>query len=719
MPSKTIPCKITAKIIQEATDRAKTGLASGDTVIYADSSTPGLQIRVQGKRAFWAVKYGDFTKTIGFVYAAKEPHRLLPSVTEARDLAAEAKKVLDDDPRKFDSFLSLFYNLPKDEKSGHHDPEEARRLARGLVTTWTLRQCFEFMIEDRQRPGAEEPVKKGRSGSLQEWDLTLRRPAMQAVLDMPAAILTRGDFDDVRKEMLKIGIEPTNKAMSNVRTCLSYCLKWAPGKSGLDEKNQWWLLLARGGKSNTRDRSPTVDDIVRVLLLAEEYLEKPLPGRTDAKHGIGANVFAALWWLMLTAQRTYAALHLERVKLFPDTSPESPGIGWYLAVWPEDVMKAGKEHVIPIPPRVVQHMLPLIAAAKNNDSIWAFPSSEGNSEKDITVNESSVRLFMRRLAARDTLAMDKKGKRKSGFVDFFEVFNIPWWTPHDIRNSIGKELDRAGIPGGSSVILAHKITLPKGSQPDRRRADWLEQFVEDITARAYHDPVRMQLKAKAMLVWTNKILDRYFELKGVNDEFIRERRNGLLASYVASDLHHLQDAIVYARSRYQDDLADARTAVEEDRSTLDEIRKEITSALRITGEMPSRLRIATARLEHSEIALKALESDYAGSILQLAEQFRDDIGIRFDARAVDLKLEQIYRAAGREFLDENRFQPSRDVADYQNLRRQLVIGEISFEELKSEATRMYGLEHPKAETDQATLRQQLADEFGLDFRSDR
>jgi len=527
MASKTTRVKIAKAHITDAAKKAEAGMPTGVIEIYADDAVAGLQLRIQGQRAFWTLKYGTSTKNVGEVYSPKPMTREVPSITEARELAGSCKKVLDSVPDLFDSILNRYYEEPV----GQRNFEDARTGIRRKATTWTLQQCFDFVIEDRTKEKAVEPI-----GDLyaDELGLSLRRPQMKDVLTKPAVELTRGDFDAVREGIRdKSGISPANKTLSHVRMVLDYCMRKASKDSGLDHKDEWWKLIENAGKVKKRNRMPTVDDIVKILVVAEEYLEKPLPGRTDGKHGVRPNVFAGLWWLVLTAQRTYAALHLPRHSFFQDRSGEAPTPEWYLASWPDEVMKS-VEFILPIPPRVAAHMKPLMEAIRTDGSEWAFPSERGSAENDIALASSAVRQFLQRLRAKDPL-MNKGGKRNPAAVDFFEKLDVSWWSPHDLRRSIGKVLDKAGIPGGSSAVLAHKIKMPDRPMNDRERADWMAQHVEDITAQAYHDPIHMNLKAKAMVVWTDAILDRYEELSPRAQAKIKEKKRVQRARFIFKD----------------------------------------------------------------------------------------------------------------------------------------------------------------------------------------
>ncbi len=585
---------------------AKDGMPTGQIEIYADDATSGLQLRVQGKRAFWVLKYGSATKTLGFIYAEKAPHRLITAVTEARELAAEAKKVLDDDPKKFDSFLSAYYAIQE------RDPEQARKEARGQVTTWTLRQCIEYMIEARTAPDAKKPIK-----DPYEYQLTLKRSELQKLLDQPVATMDRGDFDDVRDTLNeKYGKSAANKVIFNVRSALDFCMRFQSKASGLDHTNRWWKLIESAGTVGKRERVPKVDDIVQIMLVMEDFLQKPLPGRKerDGKAGIRANVFAAAWWLVLTGQRTFAALHLQRNDFFLD---KEAGNGWYIAAWPKTVMKATVEFALPIPPRVVQHMLPLIEAAKNdvNDgSNWAFPSGrkprKTSKEHDITVSESAVRQALQRLRARDPLM-----KNNPEAVDFFAKLRVPWWTPHDVRKCLGKVLDKAGIPGGSSAVLAHKIKMPEIPASDKQRDDWLEQHVEDVTAAAYHNPGHMHLKSKAMTVWVDAVLDRYEALSPRIQARVQEQKRIQRASFV------FKDALDAERAR-DVALVAIQLLIEKQRHKVATAERMIEKMM---AEEPVPLKdIAYAKdeLEGHQDELERLQNDPGSSLIKPSEEAR-------------------------------------------------------------------------------------------------
>jgi integrase len=199
-------------------------------------------------------------------------------------------------------------------------------------------------------------------------------------------------------------------------------------------------------------------------------------------------------------QRQGAALAIRKIDYIPDPENE----GWYLAAWGEDIMKAGVAHILPIPPRVVQHMAEKFELVKREDSHWLLPSERG--EDDIHVHRSSTLAVVQRLGARDTLT-----RKRATAVDLLAANGIKWWTPHDLRRTITKVLDDAGIPGGASVVLAHEVR--RTDKLDTENDDSREQRVARITRLAYGGAQHLHLKRKAMSIWTDAVLDEYVRLK--------------------------------------------------------------------------------------------------------------------------------------------------------------------------------------------------------------
>ncbi|CAN7231592.1 tyrosine-type recombinase/integrase [Rhizobium sp. LjRoot98] len=491
----TVRVVIGEKHVKEATAMAASGVApEGGFHIYSDDRAQGLRLVVQKNRASWVVKYKSWSKTIGWVYP--EDNRPLKTATAARDLVPVVKAILDEDVDQLEPFLTARHN--------GRDNKKALEAMRPVVKTWTLQECADAMIDARTKATSSSPLRKA---SVDEIRRTLRRDEIKDLIGEPVATMKRGEVEKVRDKIeAAAGISAAKKCVSNIRSILNYCCEYKSGDSGLDHRDMWWELLKTDSKINPRTRTPSLSDIVGTLQLIQHYLHHPLPGRRDGKRGVRANVFAAAWWLILTSQRTSAGLALLRVDFYRD--PRDPD--FYLAAWDEEAMKGKKTHVLPIPKRAVDHMLPLIEASADEgfESKWAFPSERGSEDTDIHVSRTAVRQLIVRLQGRDPLM---KGKAESH--DLLAEAGIVHWTPHDLRRSITSVMDDAGIPGGASAVLAHEVklsdSLGEDALSEAQREEWLATRMAKITKLAYGGGAFLKLKKNAMTVWTDAVLDAW------------------------------------------------------------------------------------------------------------------------------------------------------------------------------------------------------------------
>lgn len=500
----TVRVEIGKKHVEEAFAMAESKQTPpGGTHIYSDVSAKGLRLVVQKGRASWVVKYKDWSKTIGWVYP--KDFRPISATTTAREMVPFVKAILDEDENQLEAFLTSRHN--------GRDNKKAVEEMRPVVTTWTLQQCADAMIEARTKKTAQSPLRKA---SVDEINRTLRRPEMKDLIDTPAVLLKRGEIEKARDKIeASSGISAAKKCVSNIRSIFDYSCRFKSGDSGLDHRDMWWELLKTDSKIIARSRTPSIVDIVKTLQLAEFYLDHPLPGRRDGKHGVRDNVYAAMWWLILTSQRTSAGLALQKVDFY--RNPRDPD--FYLAAWDEEAMKGKKTHVLPIPMRAVQHMLPLIEAAQDHGSKWAFPSERGSEDNDICISRTAVRQFIVRLQGRDPLMKGKDGAR-----DLLAEAGVLHWTPHDLRRSITAVMDDNGIPGGASAVLAHEVKLSEQLGEDAlteaQREEWAANRMAKITKLAYGGGTFLKLKKSAMTIWTNAVLDAWEAIKAPQKEFL-------------------------------------------------------------------------------------------------------------------------------------------------------------------------------------------------------
>ena len=481
--------------------------------IFKHGGREGLQLRVQRDTAAWIVRYKGYTVTIGYLH----PHDRKPILSghmKALDLASDTTGALvyldGQHPKQVASEKIREYVLHRHAGLSHLD---ALAALRPNANTWTFKECVDCMLEERTAAGAEKPLKPS---SVRELRMTFARQQVAHLMDRPASMLTRGEWEAARDAVRKAsGISAAKKLVASVRSVYGYMARNHSGQSGVDGSDPWWKLFSAPYRIEARKRKPSLADIARTLLLAEEYLDKPLPGRMINAPGVGAGVLAGLWWLCLTCQRANAGMSLRAYDLVPDERRE----GWYLASWDPGVMKGGSAHLLPIPPRAARHIQRIRKKIKvKGANEWAFPSER---DPDVHVSQSGVYRILRRLAAKDEV----EAKRPEGWQpkkafrvqrterrDLLAEHGIEWWSLHDVRRTIQEVLDGAGIPGGTSVILAHDMRNDLDltvSMNERQREDFLKNRVAKITQAAYGSAQFLSLKAQGMQIWTDALLDEY------------------------------------------------------------------------------------------------------------------------------------------------------------------------------------------------------------------
>ncbi|UWM76067.1 hypothetical protein N1937_02110 [Rhizobium sp. WSM4643] len=465
-----------------------------------DLKCTGLSLRLKGEKVSFFLRYKGVNKTLGWGHEGEAWY--IPSIKAARELADKVKRQIDFGGETYaEEFLRQYHHAVENKLDLSHD--DIVREMRPRAGTWTLQRCMERTIEDKTAHTATKPWRETTVTTLKS---TFAKPEFADLLEMPAVNIKRADIERIRDDMLKKhkSPSPAAKVVSNVSTVLGHCQSVHGGQSGLDRVEPWWKLLTVGQSVKPRTRNPGLEGVAKTLVLADVYAMKRLPGRMQAKHdhkyGIRDGVAAAFHWVCLTAQRQGAALAIQKTDYIPDPDNE----GWYLAAWGEGIMKAGIAHILPIPPRLAQHMATKLDQVKRPDSRWLLPSERG--EEDIHIHRSSTLAVVQRLGARDTLT-----KKRATAVDLLAANGIKWWTPHDLRRTITRALDDAGIPGGASVVLAHEVR--RTDNLDVENDDSREQRVARITRLAYGGAQHLHLKRRAMTIWTDTVLDEYDRLK--------------------------------------------------------------------------------------------------------------------------------------------------------------------------------------------------------------
>jgi integrase len=466
-----------------------------DPLIFAHVNEKGLQLRVQDGTASWILKFNGSSKSLGKLSEVG----LKAAVERAQRVRAIMKN--GDDPKQY--LLSVGAKKSHDEAAADAASKKAR--ADGMWTWRELAAAYRDQYLGRPKKKRSGDIKPPSQRTVQDFDRYTSTAAHREFLD---DVLVR-DITAVHIERVRNAVQKSN-GMNGGRKAvqwISAAMTWGRGEhqlhTGLGMTFPWWTAVSTGHVPGVRRRYLTLEQIARVLYLAEKYRQMPSRGQTKPTTDAA---LAALWWIVLSAQRTSASMTLLSSRVVPDK--ENPG--WMIAAFPAESMKSKRYHALPIPPR----MTLLFERAKiglKRETEWAFPSAKirkrGSDEiVDMHVHDSIVGQLIRRLRGKDDVARKRpqqdakrvqKGKESLGpITDLLE--GIPEFSPHDLRRSLATILSDRKVRGdAASAILDHSSATP-GEQ---------EFHQADITRLAYNQSQRLALKREAMEVWTNAVFD--------------------------------------------------------------------------------------------------------------------------------------------------------------------------------------------------------------------
>lgn len=454
--------------------------------ISGSGDLKNVMLRVRGGTVTWYFRYKKAQVTIGYSYP-KNSELDISNIKEVANLVVMLRKEFDTAARRgdvepikiVDEFVGAYFSF-KDELKPGEKPEDISYLDikrlyvsptiseidKPEPTTWTLRECIEAMIEERSRDTHSEPLSPA---SGDDYKLTVKRPECKELMDKPACLIDREDIEKVRDILRKTkGLNPARKLVTHVRAALDYCFQEHVGNSGLKGVENWWLMLRFKEKSNPRERTPTLTELARSMILAEHFSRHPAPKSQINRAAIGMEVLHAFNFVCLTAQRQGAAVQLR----CGDVHDLDDG---KLLVWSKVVMKGRKQFALPVPKSVIDFLEPL---QNLGDRKHVF---ESYLDIPTPVSRSAVYGVMKKLK--------NYGVLKPNGIEFF--------SPHDIRRTISEVLDEAGLPAGASAVLDHVI----------EHEEDLRHKSAKITSKSYHAAQLIPLKTEAMGIWTTALFN--------------------------------------------------------------------------------------------------------------------------------------------------------------------------------------------------------------------
>lgn len=470
---------------------------------WADTDCSGLVIRITKSDAAWLIRRRDRTIRIGPCSEIS-----LPTARHVTFKAREASKR----GRNLKTFVEVLASIKSDEElPGGYQDAESWRLADEIAdetSDWGLRH-----LRGEKHPGwtwrslterfLQQKLPELKESYREDYARYLRLPEFDRINEIPLSDLKIADLGNVRDELMaNYGPSTVSRAIRQGREMLYWAWEYNSGTCGLAPEHDWWKAWKFKYKSGRRTRSPSIPELARTLVIADEFRNL-----ADGEHETYPGTVAALWATVLTGQRTGSLLLLRQDRLFePAAKDKLPG--WKIANWTQAEMKGGRgggrPHALPLPP----NLLAAVERLKKEDprkSTWMFFAKTPNER----LTQSALNLLMYRLQGRvhDHTSKNKPdrpgkpgpkpaGKKKR--VSLFEYYAIEPWTLHDVRRSLTDFLEERDLGGAASAVLAHKMPNDKMREEER---------MAPVTRIHYNsEKQRIRLKAKGMKLWVEAIL---------------------------------------------------------------------------------------------------------------------------------------------------------------------------------------------------------------------
>jgi integrase len=465
-----------------------------------DAKTVGLTLRIIPGKAVWYVRRREVTIRLGEAqYVPLEDARYY-----AEQIRLAAGRGVD--LKEFAKVLANFvpgrhppnsFDMQRIVEHGIAQREKAKLLPES--PTWTWAALTDRFLQHKL-PKLKEKYRK-------QYEHYLRLPEFGPLRGKMVAELKLRDLEKVR-DAIFVAHAPSavHRALTQSKRMLSWAWRFEATKAGLDDvEHEWWSRWSFEYKTQARTHEPTIQEIARVLAIAEAFRHL-----ADGEHETYPGTLGALWGVALTAQRTGAFLLLRQDRLFDPGKPNRKLRGWQIANWTAQEMKGGRDggrpHSLPLPPETLR-ILRKFHKEAGGESAWMFPART----PDKHVTPSALTLLMHRLQGRvhdHTVRQKPSRKGKPGpkprpkkqRPNLFQKFDIRPFTLHDCRRAITTFLDERRLGGAATSILGHKSST---SQMDER------EKLAPVTEQHYSRSQRIDLKAEGMALWTKALLASY------------------------------------------------------------------------------------------------------------------------------------------------------------------------------------------------------------------
>lgn len=523
MPEKVIYERevksLTETDIDSAISYSKSTAIKGKVAEWRDSKSVGLTVRITPGKAVWLVRRREVTLRLGTLRSGWVPRLETPGELDldaARYIAAQVHLAAGR-KRNLREFAETLVNLETTSKHGDRKghTERADTLAdetsllayrkrigdTGLTWTWkTLTAKF-----------LEYQLPKLKAKYRKQYEHYLRLPQFDVVNSKLVSEVKLNDLERLRDAiLLHHAKSAVHRALTQSKKMLSWAWRYHATAAGLDDvQAEWWNRWSFEYATKTRTHAPTIEEIARTIVVAENHRVL-----ADGEHPTYPGTIGALWGVALTGQRTGGFLQLRWDRLFDPPTTERKLKGWKVVNWTDEEMKGGRDggrpHSLPLPPEALE-ILARYHAESGGKSDWMFTGRDP--ERHVT--QAALNLLMYRLQGRvydHTVKQKPSRKGKPGpkpkpvkaRTNLFELYGIKPWTQHDVRRTLTTFLDDNRLGGAATAILGHKT--------DHDRVDERERMAS-VTEQHYNRSQRIGLKAEGMALWVRTLLSVYAKEK--------------------------------------------------------------------------------------------------------------------------------------------------------------------------------------------------------------
>lgn len=465
--------KLVESDVRDARALAKSGKAAGET-IWSDTEAKGLRIRVRSGSATWIHKGRETNRTLGGLFDL--------SLSEARDIVY---------------------------KHRGNKTVPSRTLA--ARAGWNVKECFDrYASSLSQTRQIGKKVRYGKASSEADARSVLFKFQCK---DLHRKMLADLSIEDLIGARDRITSDTTPgqgaKFTTYCRAALNFALNSSGGESGLTTSIEWWRALKKpmvvlseekiAEIGNEKVEALTPREVGIVLARHEAYCNSR--EKLSSQYKVTPGVRYGLWLVCMLAQRKHQIVNLVRTNI--DEERRLPE-GYMLARWPASLMKASKEHAIPLSPVCVEICRRAMAGADRarqrqagEISKWVFPSSSSRRRKTLEMDDLHVR--------EDALSnhLSRMRGKRNGEVD--HLAGIRPFGLHKLRHGLTTWIDEEDMAlDGVSAVLSHTVPGDKSGEK-----------VGQMTRKVYLQSQRIAMKIVTLAAWQRAVLEAYVEAGGV------------------------------------------------------------------------------------------------------------------------------------------------------------------------------------------------------------